>query len=49
MIELIGAYPAKLAQMLADDEIDVGLIPVASIPQLDFLSNCWKLLHRDRR
>jgi len=35
MIELIGAYPAKLAQMLADDEIDVGLIPVASIPQLD--------------
>ena len=34
MIELIGAYPAKLARMLADDEIDVGLIPVAAIPQL---------------
>ena len=34
MIELVGAYPAKLAQMLADDEIDVGLIPVAAIPQL---------------
>src|SRR5688572_16498526 len=34
MIRLIGAYPAKLAQMLADDEIDVGLIPVAVIPQL---------------
>ncbi len=34
MIELIGAYPAKLAQMLADDEIDMGLIPVAAIPQL---------------
>ena len=34
MIELIGAYPAKLAQMLANDEIDVGLIPVAAIPQL---------------
>lgn len=34
MIELIGAYPAKLAQMLADDEIDIGLIPVAAIPQL---------------
>ena len=34
MIELIGAYPAKLAQMLVDDEIDVGLIPVAVIPQL---------------
>ena len=34
MIELIGAYPAKLAQMLIDDEIDIGLIPVAAIPQL---------------
>jgi chorismate dehydratase len=34
MIELTGAYPAKLAQMLADDEIDIGLIPVAAIPQL---------------
>jgi len=34
MIELIGAYPAKLAEMLANDEIDVGLIPVAVIPQL---------------
>ena len=34
MIELIGAYPAMLAQMLIDDEIDVGLIPVAAIPRL---------------
>jgi chorismate dehydratase len=34
MIELIGAYPAKLAQMLADNKIDIGLIPVAVIPQL---------------
>lgn len=34
MIELIEAYPARLAQMLAGDEIDVGLIPVAAIPQL---------------
>ncbi|HEX6192207.1 MAG TPA: menaquinone biosynthesis protein [Chitinophagaceae bacterium] len=34
MIELVGAYPAKLAQMLADGEIDLGLIPVAAIPQL---------------
>ncbi|MFC0772924.1 menaquinone biosynthetic enzyme MqnA/MqnD family protein [Terrimonas alba] len=34
MIDLIGAYPAKLAQMLSDDQIDVGLIPVAAIPQL---------------
>jgi chorismate dehydratase len=34
MIELVGAYPAKLAQMLINDEIDIGLIPVAVIPQL---------------
>lgn len=34
LIDLVGAYPAKLAQMLSDDEIDVGLIPVAAIPQL---------------
>ena len=34
MIELIGAYPSKLAQMLIHDEIDIGLIPVAAIPQL---------------
>src|SRR5688572_9899250 len=33
-IELVGAYPAKLSQMLKDGEIDLGLIPVASIPQL---------------
>lgn len=32
-IELIGAYPARLAQMLANNEIDLGLIPVATIPQ----------------
>jgi chorismate dehydratase len=33
-IELIGAYPSLLAQMLANDEVDIGLIPVAAIPQL---------------
>lgn len=33
-IELIGSYPAKLASMLRNDEIDIGLIPVAAIPQL---------------
>jgi chorismate dehydratase len=33
-IELVGAYPAKLAQMLLDDEVDVGLIPVAAITKL---------------
>ena len=34
MIELIGAYPSRLSKMLADGEIDVGLIPVAAIPDL---------------
>lgn len=33
-IELIEAYPSKLAEMLVNDEIDLGLIPVASIPRL---------------
>lgn len=33
-IELTGDYPARVAQMLATDEIDVGLIPVAVIPEL---------------
>jgi chorismate dehydratase len=34
MIELVGAYPSRLADMLRDDEIDLGLIPVAAIPDL---------------
>ena len=33
-IELIEEYPAKIAQMLLNDEIDVGLVPVAIIPKL---------------
>ena len=33
-IELVAEYPAKLAQMLQHNEIDVGLIPVAVIPEL---------------
>lgn len=33
-IELVGDYPARLVDMLVNDEIDVGLIPVAAIPQL---------------
>ena len=33
-IELIPAYPARLAEMLVNNEIDVGLIPVAAIPDL---------------
>ncbi len=33
-IELVGAYPAKVAQLLAEDKVDVALIPVAAISQL---------------
>ncbi len=33
-IELIGDYPARLTELLLKNEIDVGLIPVASIPRL---------------
>ena len=32
-IELIEEYPAKLVDLLLNDEIDLGLIPVAAIPQ----------------
>jgi chorismate dehydratase len=34
MIELIEDYPSHLADMLVQDKIDVGLIPVAAIPKL---------------
>jgi chorismate dehydratase len=33
-IELIGEYPSRLAEMLINNEIDLGLIPVAVLPQL---------------
>jgi len=33
-IECIMDYPAKIAQMLLEDEIDIGLVPVAIIPKL---------------
>src|SRR5450432_4889628 len=33
-IELIRDYPAKLVDLLINNEIDLGLIPVAAIPQL---------------
>jgi chorismate dehydratase len=33
-IELVGDYPSKLAQMLIEGEIELGLVPVAIIPQL---------------
>ncbi|MEO8770788.1 MAG: menaquinone biosynthesis protein [Ferruginibacter sp.] len=33
-MELIFEYPAKVAAMLLNDEVDIGLIPVAVIPKL---------------
>lgn len=33
-IELIIDYPAKIATMLLNDELDMGLVPVAIIPQM---------------
>ncbi|HEY0298782.1 MAG TPA: menaquinone biosynthesis protein [Arachidicoccus sp.] len=33
-MELIEDYPAKIGQMLVDGEVDLGLIPVAYIPQM---------------
>jgi chorismate dehydratase len=33
-IELVEDNPARLAEMLKNDEIDLGLIPVATIPEL---------------
>ena len=34
-IELINDYPARIAAMLLNDEIDVGLVPVAIIPEME--------------
>ncbi len=33
-IDLVAAYPSRLSDMLINDEIDIGLIPVATIPEL---------------
>ncbi len=33
-MRLIEDYPAKIADMLLNDEIDVGLVPVAILPQM---------------
>ena len=33
-IELIGDYPARIAQLLLDDEIDIGLVPVAVLKKM---------------
>ncbi|HEY4967992.1 MAG TPA: MqnA/MqnD/SBP family protein, partial [Puia sp.] len=33
-IEVVTEYPAKIADMLFDDSIDIGLVPVSIIPGL---------------
>jgi chorismate dehydratase len=33
-IELVVEYPARIAKMLLEDEIDMGLVPVAVIPEM---------------
>lgn len=33
-VDLVEAYPARVAAMLLNDEVDVGLVPVAIIPLL---------------
>lgn len=33
-VELVEAYPARIASMLLNNEIDLGLVPVAIIPHL---------------
>ncbi len=34
-MEVVEEYPARIAAMLLNDEIDVGLVPVAIIPKLN--------------
>jgi chorismate dehydratase len=33
-IELVSDYPSRIAEMLIHDDIDIGLVPVAIIPEL---------------
>ena len=33
-IKLVGDHPARIAQLLIDNEIDLGLVPVAILPRL---------------
>jgi chorismate dehydratase len=39
-MELVEDFPAKIGKMLVDNEVDMGLIPVAYIPQL----KDWKIV-----
>lgn len=34
-IEIIGHYPSQLVPLLKTDEIDIGLIPIATLPEFD--------------
>jgi len=34
LLELVEEYPSRLAEMLKNDEIDIGLIPVAVLPEI---------------
>ena len=34
MVELVIDYPSKIAEALLNDEIDIGLVPVAIIPEM---------------
>src|SRR6202007_1465060 len=42
-IDLIIDYPAKIAAMLLKDELDMGLVPVAIIPQMKeyYINGDW--------
>ena len=33
-IDLVETYPSRLAQMLLDGEVDMGIVPVAIIPEM---------------
>ncbi len=33
-IEIVTSHPAKIAEMLLEDEIDIGLVPLAILPKL---------------
>jgi len=33
-IELVGGYPAEISEWLSSDKIDIGLVPVATLPAL---------------
>jgi chorismate dehydratase len=33
-IELVGDHPARVAEMLLNDEVDIGLVPVVVLPQM---------------